>query len=277
MLPNDATDRLAAAGFPDPADEAAVLVRCPDPAAALARRLTGEPLEWITGEAVLDGETVAISPGLYVPRWETGMLARRAIEVLDRRTRGSEPGRVAVDLCTGCGAVAAVIARRRPAVTVLASDIDPLAVATARANGVACVAHDLADGNLPAALAAVAGTVDVVTAVAPYVPTESLHLLPRDVRAFEPRRALDGGPGGLTLLTAAVHVAGRLLRPGGVLLVEVGAGHDRTLAPVLAATGFGPAAAHCDGDGDLRLLEAVLVTRVGDGGPTGAATPDAGS
>lgn len=259
MLPDDAAERLAAAGFPDPDEEVAELAGCPDPAAALARRLTGEPLAWITGRADLDGERVTMAPGLYVPRWETGLLVRRAVAVLDTRPAGPGGAGVAVDLCTGCGAVAAVIARRRPAVTVVATDVDPLAVATARANGVACVAHDLTDAHLPAPLAAVAGTVDVVTAVVPYVPTESLRLLPRDVRAFEPRRALDGGPGGLALLGAAVTVAGRLLRAGGVLLVEVGAGHDAALAPVLAAAGFAAAVAHRDDDGDLRLLEAALL------------------
>ena len=258
MLPDDAIGRLEAAGFPFADEEAALLAACPDPAAALARRLTGEPLAWITGWVELDGERCAIAPGLYVPRWETGLLVRRALEVLDDLPAG---GRTAVDLCTGSGAVAAVIARRRPSVTVLASDVDPVAVATARANGVACAAHDVTDPDLPAPLADVVGSVDVVTAVTPYVPTESLHLLPRDVQAFEPRHALDGGPGGTRLLRAATALAGRLLRPGGHLLLEAGAGHDRAMAPVLAAAGFGPLTTHADDDGDLRLLEATRLTQ----------------
>jgi methylase of polypeptide subunit release factors len=64
--------------------------------------------------------------------------------------------------------------------------------------------------------------VDVVTAVVPYVPTEELHLLPRDVLAHEPHRALDGGPRGTVVLERAARAATRWLRPGGSLLLELG-------------------------------------------------------
>src|SRR4051794_37235078 len=95
--------------------------------ALVARRLTGEPLAWITGWAEFCGERITIHPGVYVPRWQTEPMARRALERLP-------DGGTAIDLCTGSGAVAAVLSAK--AARVVASDLDPKAVACARANGV---------------------------------------------------------------------------------------------------------------------------------------------
>src|SRR4029078_282912 len=79
---------------------------------------------------------------------------------------------------------------------------------------------------------------DVVTAIAPYVPTSEIRLLPADVQRYEPRLALDGGPDGLHLRRRVVWAASRLLRPGGWLLTEVGGDQDRALVPTLEAAGF---------------------------------------
>ena len=146
------------------------------------RRLQGEPLAWITGSITFCGLRVGIGPGVFVPRPHTEALARRAIELLP------DEG-IAVDLCSGSGAVAMVLAAARPGAIVLGTDVDPVAVACAGRNGVAVSEGDL-DRPLPSRLL---GRVDLMTAVVPYVPTEELHLLPRDVLAHEPRRALDGG------------------------------------------------------------------------------------
>jgi release factor glutamine methyltransferase len=88
------------------------------------------------------------------------------------------------------------------------------------------------------------------------VPGDALHLLPSDVRSFEPRRALDGGAGGLDVLRRLVADAARLLRPGGWLLTEAGGEQDRSLAPVLAAHAFEGATTWRDAEGDLRGLAA---------------------
>ena len=95
----------------------------------LARRLTGEPLAWITGTATFCGLEVAVQPGVYVPRWQTEPLARLAARLLPATGVG-------VDLCTGAGAVAMVMQQARPAARVVATEIDPLAAACARRNGV---------------------------------------------------------------------------------------------------------------------------------------------
>jgi release factor glutamine methyltransferase len=230
------------------ADEEAALLRAAaaDPAdleRLVRRRTTGEPLAWLVGGVDFCGIRVKVHPGVYVPRSQTEALAERAASLLP-------PEGVAVDLCTGAGAIAAVLQARRPAARVIATDIDPGAVACARANGVQVLLGDL-DAPLPPALR---GTVDVITAVVPYVPTEELVFLPRDVVAFEPRRALDGGRGGTEVLSAVVGRSTRWLRPGGWLLLEVG---GRQAAPVVAAmegAGLEGCATLCDGEGDDRAV-----------------------
>jgi release factor glutamine methyltransferase len=186
---------------------------------------------------------VLVHPGVYVPRWQSEPMAREAIDRLPAQG-------VAIDLCTGSGAIAVVLSRQRPNARVLATDTDPLALACARANGIDVVDTDLAQ-DLPPELA---GRVDVVTAVVPYVPTEALRLLPRDVLAFEPQGALDGGPGGLTFLLEAAEQSAALLRPGGSLLLEVGGQQAEALTPVLHRLGYATIEPALDEDGDLRAL-----------------------
>lgn len=211
----------------------------------VARRLRGEPLAWITGSVRFCGTRIRVDPGVFVPRPHTQALARRAISLLP------DAG-IAVDLCTGSGAVAVVLALAHPGSAVVATDIDPVAVACARGNGV----HALL-GNLDEPLSPSLGDrVDVMTAVVPYVPSEELHLLPRDVLAHEPRRALDGGRGGTMVLMQAVRAAARWLRPGGSVLLELGGDQAGEVAKTLADVGFAEIRVHRDGDGHDRAIEA---------------------
>ncbi|MCW2984929.1 MAG: methyltransferase [Conexibacter sp.] len=213
--------------------------------ALVARRLTGEPLAWITGSVEFCGLSVRIDPGVYVPRWHSELLAERAAAALP------EHG-VAVDLCTGCGAIAAVLAARRPSARVVAADVDPRAVACARANGVDAVTADL----LPPSLAA--GTVDVVVGVVPYVPTGELGLLQRDTFTFETPLAYDGGEDGCAILRRAIAGAAGVLRRGGVLLLELGGDEASLLSGDLAGAGFTDVVVLRDEDGDVRGVEATL-------------------
>ena len=158
---------------------------------------------------------------------------------------------IAVDLCTGSGAVAVVLGSACPRATVIATDIDPAAVACARRNGVEALPGDL-DEPLPPALRR---RVDVVTAVVPYVPTEELHLLPRRP-AHEPRRALDGGPRGTVVLERAARAAARWLRPGGSVLLELGGEQADELSTIMADAGLTAIRVHRDEDGRDRAIEA---------------------
>jgi release factor glutamine methyltransferase len=100
------------------------------------------------------------------------------------------------------------------------------------------------------------GAFDLVTAVAPYVPTGALRLLPADVQHYEPRGALDGGPTGSTWCVRWSRPPPGCCGPGGWLLVEVGGEQDAALAPTLAAAHFAPGEPWRDEDGDLRGVAA---------------------
>src|ERR1700686_1473093 len=125
---------LSHAGFIAAEEEADALLACAAGNVELldslvARRLTGEPLAWITGRVSFCGLEIRIDPGVYVPRWQSEPLARRAAERLP------ENG-TAIDLCTGSGAIARTLMRKHPGARIVASDLDERAVACATANGV---------------------------------------------------------------------------------------------------------------------------------------------
>jgi release factor glutamine methyltransferase len=213
----------------------------------VAHRLTGEPLAWLTGRTVFCGVMLRVDSGVYVPRPQTEPLAERAAQRLPA-------GGIAVDVCTGSGAVAAVLAARRPDARVVATDADSRAMACARANGVEAFAGDLL-APVPPVLE---GRVDVVAGVVPYVPTPELALLHRDTLAVEGRLGYDGGEDGTELLRRVVAEAPRLLRPGGALLLELGGDQADALRPHLAAHGFTAVEVLADEDGDVRGVEATL-------------------
>lgn len=244
---DETIDRLRAAGCIAAEEEAAELHEAADGDAArlqelVVRRCTGEPIAWLTGWVEFCGLRLAVHPGVYVPRPHTEGLA------LEAAARLPVDG-IGVELCAGCGPLAAVMAAARPGARVLATDVDERAVACAAANGLEAVAGDLTAG-LPDGLA---GRVDVVAAVVPYVPTRELALLPRDVTAFEPRQALDGGADGTDLLVRAIRASARLLRPGGSLLLELGGDEGALLTAELGAAGFGDVQVVTDEDRDLAV------------------------
>jgi release factor glutamine methyltransferase len=206
-------------------------------------------LAWITGQVEFGGLAVRVRPGVYVPRWQTELLAERA-------TARLPADGVAVDLCTGSGALAAALAASRPGARVLATDLDAAAVACARDNGVEALQGDLF-APLPETLR---GTVDVVAGVVPYVPTSELGLLQRDTFTFETPLAYDGGADGCAVLRRVVAQAPAWLRRGGALVLELGGDEAGLLAGDLAATGFGDVRVLRDEDGDVRGVEATLAS-----------------
>lgn len=257
--------RLAAAGCVAADEEAGELLDAAGGderllAALARRRLAGEPLAWVTGRTTFCGLTVRVAPGVYVPRWQTEPLARRAAARLPA-------GGVGVDVCTGAGALAMVLGAVRPGATVVATDADPRAVDCAVANGVDARQGDLLS-PLPRDLA---GRVDVVVGVVPYVPTGALGLLPHDTMTFESPLAYDGGPDGAAVLRRAVVGAARVLRPGGGLLLELGGDQADLLAPDLRRSGYDLVEVLRDGDGDVRGVEATLRRPVTGGRHEGTA------
>ncbi|CRK57152.1 Protein-N(5)-glutamine methyltransferase PrmC, methylates polypeptide chain release factors RF1 and RF2 [Alloactinosynnema sp. L-07] len=216
---------LRAAGCVFAEDEARLLIdTASGPAdldAMIGRRVAGHPLEHVLGWAEFAGLRVAVDPGVFVPRRRTEFLADQAAAL-------AHPGAVVVDLCCGTGAVGAAI-HAAVAVDLHAVDIDPAAVGCARRNVTGHVHEgDLYD-PLPPDLR---GRVDVLVANAPYVPTDSIGLMPPEARLHEPRVALDGGTDGLAIQRRVIAAARTWLAPGGHLLIETSAQQ----APHTAAT-----------------------------------------
>lgn len=248
--PQALAELLADAGFVAAGEEADELLARADGDAELlgalvARRLAGEPLAWITGSVAFCGLEVGVDPGVYVPRWQSEPLARNAVDCLPATG-------VAIDLCTGSGAIARTLKVNRPGAQVVASEIDERAVACAAANEVEVYQGDLFD-PLPRALE---GRVDVVVAVVPYVPTPSLPLLQRDTFTFESALSYDGGPDGTDILRRALRASPRFLRPGGALLLELGGRQAEELDDDLARLGYEDVRVLSDEDGDVRGIEA---------------------
>jgi release factor glutamine methyltransferase len=250
--PATITALLSSAGFIAAEEEAAELLACAGGDGELldtllARRLSGEPLAWITGRISFCGLEIRVDPGVYVPRWQSEALAHRAAALLPKEG-------TAIDLCTGSGAIARTLMSRRPGARVVASEIDHRALACATANGVEVYLGDLFD-PLPQGLA---GHVDVVVGVVPYVPTPALSRLQRDTFAFESTLAYDGGPDGTNMLRRALRDAPGFLRRGGALLLELGGAQASLLAGDLERLGYRGVTVLKDEEGDVRGIEATL-------------------
>ena len=177
------------------------------------RRCAGEPLEHLLGWVAFAGLRLAVGPGVFVPRRRTELMAREALSL--------RPG-VLVELCCGVAPVAAAVEAVLPEVLTWVCDVDPVAVSFASRNTRGTAAVGDLDAALPPSLL---GRVDVIACNAPYVPTDELPHLPPEARDHEPHLALDGGADGLVVVRRAADRAGRWLRPGGALLVEV-SGHQ---------------------------------------------------
>jgi release factor glutamine methyltransferase len=242
------TQVLSEAGSVAASDEADELIEAAagDPGLLeelVGRRTRGEPVAWLTGVITFCDVKLFVTPGVYVPRWQTEPLARRAVNLLPSEG-------VAVDLCTGVGAIAAVLALAAPAARVVATELEDNAVQCALRNGVE-VYQGYLDDPLPPELK---HGVDVMTAVVPYVPANSFHLLPRDVREFESALALDGGEDGMDFLREVVRRSTEWLTPGAWLLLELGGDQAESIGQLLHERGFRSVDVMVDEDGDPRAI-----------------------
>ena len=201
------------------------------------RRAGGEPMAHILGYTEFRGLRLRVRPGSFVPRQSSEFVVEQAVDRLRRR---SAP--VAVDLATGIGPIAMAIAAAVPRSRVYGADISGDAIRQARAIarelGLANVSFSR--GDLYDALpASVKGTVDLVTAHAPYVPREELEDLPLEIRGFEPADTLtDHSEHGLGLLTRIAEEGHDWLRPGGWLMAEVSPDFARRVRGLLVRSGY---------------------------------------
>ena len=184
------------------------------------RRASGEPVAYITGEREFFSRTFSVSPAVLIPRPETETLIDEVVRWW--RARPASSGRV-LDLGTGSGCIAVTLAAELPDARVTAGDASPPALAVAATNA---VRHDVADrvafvaGDWCAALQP-GERFDAVVSNPPYITTDEMGTLPRDVEAHEPHLALDGGEDGLGCYRALMHELPQVLSPGGLVVLEV--------------------------------------------------------
>jgi len=222
----------------------------------VARRATGEPLQYVLGRWGFRTLDLLVDARVLIPRPETEVVAGLAIAEIEALGRSA----VAVDLGTGSGAIAlAVAAERWPHVEVWATDASPDALAVARANlaglGRRASAIRLLEGDWYAALPdGLRGQVDVVVSNPPYVAASDV--LPAEVAGWEPTAALVPGPTGLEHIEVIVAQAGEWLTPEGVLVVEIGETQARRVVDLAVAAGFASAEVHPDLAGRDRALVA---------------------
>lgn len=241
-LVKQAAERLAEAGVPSPEYDAAELLahvlgtsrgqlflrdEVPSTSLAayddvLARRAARVPLQHLTGVAYFRHVTLAVGPGVFVPRPETELLAGWAIDEADFRmlaARGQADPVVVVDLCTGSGVIAKALADEVPAAQVHAVELSETAYGWAERN-LAGTGVDLRLGDFATAFDDLLGTVDVVVCNPPYVPLEAWESVAPEARDHDPHEALFAGEDGLDAIRTLEQRAAQLLKPGGVLGFE---------------------------------------------------------
>ena len=202
--------------------------------ALVKRRRSREPIAYLRGEREFYGRSFRVDARVLIPRPDTEAL----VDVALARSEHVSLSTRLLDLCTGSGCVAITIARLRPTSRAFATDISPDALEVARENimrlgayNVALVEADLFAGVGPRVF-------DVITANPPYIASEEIPTLMADVRDFEPRLALDGGPGGLELVRRIVEEAPPFLERGGMLAMEIGAGEANDVRALFELRGY---------------------------------------
>jgi release factor glutamine methyltransferase len=200
----------------------------------IERRLQGEPVQYITGEAEFYGFTLQVNRSVLIPRPETEHLVERVIQL----AAGFARARI-VDVGTGSGALAIALAHNLPQAAVTAVDISASALEVARGNaerhGVAGRIRFL-EGDL---LKPVAGErFDIVVSNPPYVPERDRDSLTVEVRDYEPAQALFAGEDGLGAYRRLVPDAWAVLVSGSYLALEIGCGQEAEIRALLAGRGF---------------------------------------
>ena len=220
----------------------------------IRRRLAGEPVAYLIGEWEFYGIPLDISRDVLVPRSDTEVLASLAIDLLQKAGEGAR----LLDLCAGSGCVGLAAAVHAPQSRVVLADWSEGALRICRQNvrrnglnaRVTCVRADAREAA-PSAL----WDFDVIACNPPYIPSGDIGGLDADVKDYEPRMALDGGPDGLDFYRAIAGKWQSALRLGGTLLFEVGMGQAPAVEDILAQNGFTGINTYPDTRGIWRVVE----------------------
>jgi release factor glutamine methyltransferase len=277
--PSPAPEQLRAAGIESPELDARVLVGhalALDHAALVAaaarpltaadkaaidavalRRLAHEPVARIVGMKEFWSLCLAVDAATLVPRPETESVVEAALAAIDAGGPEVRAQRLRIaDLGTGTGALLLALLSELPNAIGIGTDISQAALRVARANaqrlGSTCAHFAACD-----MAAALGGTFDLIVSNPPYVASGDIATLAAEVRDYDPRAALDGGPDGLSCYRAIARAVPALLQPGGALVVELGAGQAQSAAALFSAAGLAPRPPRLDLNGVPRALVAM--------------------
>jgi release factor glutamine methyltransferase len=218
----------------------------------VARRARREPLQYILGTQEFMGLDFEVNPAVLIPRHDTETLVEEAVRL------GKGAKRV-LDVGVGSGCIAVSLARLLPGADVFGVEQSPEALAIARRNAAKNgVAVTLREGSLFEPMTG--ERFDLIVSNPPYIPTADLAELQPEVREFEPREALDGGPDGLDFYRLIIPAAPGYLTPGGWLLFEVGIGQGAQVLGLFKKTGrFGELFTANDPGGIERVVGGRLL------------------
>ena len=212
----------------------------------VARRGKREPLQHILGNQEFDGREFVVTKDVLIPRYDTETLLEEAV-------RQAPQAHTVLDIGTGSGCIAISLAHRLPHAAITAVDLSPDALSLAQ--------HNAEQNNaqieflLGSFFQPVSGRrFDLIVSNPPYITSADLADLQPEVRDFEPRLALDGGPDGLDAYRVLAAEAPLHLEPNGWLLLEIGAGQDKDVAGLLADAGFDAIVTVPDSAGILRVV-----------------------
>ncbi|MCL4787370.1 MAG: peptide chain release factor N(5)-glutamine methyltransferase [Verrucomicrobia bacterium] len=232
---------------PDEADHLRELVQ---------RRGRREPLQHILGTTCFCGLEMAVNRHVLVPRPETELLAEAGWEFLRQLTPGDSGPRPVLDFGTGSGCLAVTLAVKCPDARVTAMDVSPDALAVAAQNA---ARHGVSDriefresdgfASLPAG-----AKFDLIVSNPPYIPTLEIDTLQPEVRDFDPRAALDGGPDGLKFHRLLAGQATAFLAAGGRLMLELGDGQAAAVREIFEAENWIVEAIRPDYNQRLRIM-----------------------
>lgn len=218
-----------------------------------ARRAVGEPVARILGRREFWGLDFRLSPATLVPRPDTETVVQAALDAVK-----AKPGPLTIlDLGTGTGCLLLAILSERGDAAGIGVDRSAEAAATARENAEALGLGDRASFLVGDWASAIDARFDLVVSNPPYIAAGDIGGLDLDVRAHDPRLALDGGDGGLDAYAVITREAPRLLAPGGALALELGAGQAAGVSRLAADAGLSQPRVTNDLAGIARALVSV--------------------
>jgi release factor glutamine methyltransferase len=219
-------------------------------------------MEYILGTATFAGLRLICTEKTIVPTEYTGLLVDVVVDFIDKRQLSAKEQTI-IDVGTGTGNIAIAIALRTESSKILATDISPGALEIAQKNldiynlteKVALVCGDLFS---PFQGGVYEGKIDIIACNPPYIPTSSLKKMPREVSEYQPRIALDAGPYGIDFYQRLVCDSISMLKPGGILVFEVGEGQDKLVNRILSRhDGYEDIRYFKDQDNIIRVFSAV--------------------